>query len=500
MANYNTSIDFNSTTKDLGITIPVASAEVQTFVISLLNNGAPIDISSSTVKVICTRPDSFNINIIPIIINSGTINVVMSNAALKISGKELISISIYNTEGTRIYTGILTFMVDGTSNYNTQKIPDSVGYSVIEDLTGKINNLSIRTSEFIIAPHDSTQKLASKVLLDDNDNSDDINNAIDMLARGGTIKFLDGTINLKDSTKSILLKNNITIDGLGAATMLKVANNAIAISQFDKTAVLYNTMIRNILIVGDKDTVVGSTVVGIKLSPQELILENVKVIKCRDGINLDGGYGASIMNYVSKCVIGANSHRGLVLGSDSNVTQCLIGDNGMPGIDVIEYDSCALNVTGWGNNIENNHLYKSAIALRVDWSVGNMIIGNMFESGYYNDIMFAGRAHMNTVKHNTFMGKDRNYTAEDNTGTNCIEFIGAPTGEGAKRNSIDSNDFTFYSEQYFDRIRYNYAIAECENCDNNSIRNNNIFREVIKQTNPILKIGAHTVATNNVII
>lgn len=355
-----------------------------------------------------------------------------------------------------------------------------------------------KSGGIIIAPSNSVQKSKADYVLSGTNDAATINQIINFLTNGGKLLFLDGDINIS-GLETISIKNNITIEGCGNSTVFNLTNNAIGFSQTSGTGTLYYPRLKNFLIQGDSATVPATTTVGLQLTPQEAIIEGVKATGCKIGIDLDGGYSGatSLMNLVNNCYLVLNTSKGLKIGMDSNVSKCIIGDNGNPetlhgGQD---YDACGINITGWGCNIQNNHIYKNNFGIRSDWTVGNIIVGNEFESGYQEDILFAGRAHANKVSANSFMGKDKNAT-EDWSSYNCISFIGAPDGEGSQKNVISGNSLIYYVTEATTKTPYNYFVQEVVNCDYNNI-SYNVLNGYFKQATSVLKVGANTIVEGN---
>ncbi len=344
-----------------------------------------------------------------------------------------------------------------------------------------------RGTEIVIAPYNSSEKDKTGFVLTGADDQIMINEIISSLVNGGSILFLDGDIQLTDAVK---VKDYMKISGLGMETRFNLSNNSIGFTQIDTSKNLLRCIFKDFGILGDGENSTNTQTIGMRLSPQESIFENIRVYGCKDGFDLNAEFGASVMNFISKCLFLSNVHLGIRLGSDSILTQCIIGDNANLLRHPIDYDSCGLKLGGWGNQVYNNHFYKNAIGIRSEWAVGNVITGNLFESGYKEDIFFAGCTEAVQIANNVFHGKDKSAN-QDLSMYNSITFEGA-SSTNVQNNSVIGNSFLCFSEEYNPNIRYNYCIAEGINCNNNFIISNN-FNGFYKQENPVYKTGENTI-------
>lgn len=503
MTAYGTILDFNNTTKDTDITIPIGTTDTINFDITFRNNGSMIaDIAGFGLKVSCTRADSFSYDISAIKVDLDTIQIPLKGSMLTIAGKILMNIILLNADGTTAYSGIVTATVSGTQVYGVPKVPTDVGYSVIQDLSDRIKNLysqdfttniKITPDNVIIACYNAPSPIKNRayyVLKDERSMDIDINNIIEVTG-SKSFSFTEGDIRMESP---IILHNNMNIRGQGFATCFRPLWGIKGFIRESVESTLYRCNFENFRIEGDRQRESNTGCIGMYLACQECNFDHMWFTDCMVGLDTNAEGGISVMNTLTHCYFSDNTKQGVKLGTDSNMTQCFIGANSLPSRDDDNWDGCGIFLAGWGSRMIGCHFFKNRIHIRSDWSSFNTIQGCQFEAGYREDILLNGRSWNMLITGNMFGGKDPNApNALELTQYDSIRYEDIST-DGAYRNKISDNHFAMNTDRQ--SAKYNYIIEETDRCDYN-MYSNNMFTQNYKQAQPMVIVGAHSQSIGN---
>ncbi|MFC4305811.1 right-handed parallel beta-helix repeat-containing protein [Cohnella boryungensis] len=179
-----------------------------------------------------------------------------------------------------------------------------------------------RTATLVVAANNSSakSKTGADYVCSGFSDQTTINNAINTLpASGGKVLLMEG---LYTVSGSILLNSNVTLEGVGAATVIKLRNshnaNVNIISNADTTNGNRNILIRDLLIDGNKANQTSGTMLGIYLSIVEYCtVEQTKITNLRnDGISISG----SNYNTITGNACSSNTTAGITISSGNNNT------------------------------------------------------------------------------------------------------------------------------------------------------------------------------------
>lgn len=368
----------------------------------------------------------------------------------------------------------------------TTQISKKANQSDLDSLFKYSSVLVIPSDNFRISEISSSNDKVIKLIGTNDDAA--INSLIDNVGdKPLKIGMLEGNIYCNDKIK---IYSYTTMLGSGQGTKINVKNNA-EITQKKTDNNLLGCTFENFQIIGDREINSSTKVQGIKISAQECKFRNLTIRNCYLGMNVEAGYGVSVMNHIDSCNFLDNCKQGLRLGTDSLLTHCMFGQNAMYERDSLDYDSCGLLITGYGNQILGNHLYKNKVNIRSDWASFSTIQNNLFEAGYEEDIVLVGRAWCNTISSNRFSGKDTNGNYSN---FGCIKYDSISSTELAYNNMISFNNFAFDATR--PNAKYKNIIQESSNCDNN-MYTNNMFRLNYTDTEPIIATGSNSLISNN---
>ncbi|HDZ77422.1 MAG TPA: hypothetical protein ENH41_05010 [Candidatus Omnitrophica bacterium] len=267
---------------------------------------------------------------------------------------------------------------------------------------------------------------------------------------GGVVYLLEGTYNISDTTftnytdplggsdisiatKGIVMRDNISLIGAGAGTVLQLVSGTSGLSVINAASV--NRLLISQLTIDGQDT--GSNNIGIFFNSAvtNSKIDSVWVDRMKtQGIRLYGtSPGSSTYNTISNCTISNSSSNGLgIFWADNNIIYDNIikannQSSGDAGIFIMTSDNNVISnnqivdnglfpqdapgiwfMMGGDNNlILNNNIQgnsQQGIKITGDY---NIMGGNNIESNEFSGIMSGGKANLisgNTVKSNDMHG------------------------------------------------------------------------------------------------
>ncbi|MEK3912226.1 hypothetical protein [Paenibacillus sp. FSL H7-0331] len=364
------------------------------------------------------------------------------------------------------------------------------------------SNQHLGKSAVTIAPHDATwdSKKKADIVLTGVDDQNRINEVIQTLCtnpaasfgswKTSALHFTEGQINLSGS---IFVTDALNISGMGNNTIFRLQNGAhidmFTHSGYAANETIYKLAFRNFLIDGNYANNTGTPYAGIKLRPQEYVIENLWVTNCYSGLTLYGEntYGGFIQN----CMIQNNFNYGLGVGGDSIVIGCGIGGNGKDPSAEWLFGTSGLLISGWNTQVSSCHFADNLLDIFSHWSAYNQIQTCVFEAGRKECIRLEGRVWGCTITGNRFGGRK---AAVSSNAHDCVTIKYIDPSEKAYGNIISNNSFTCYESG---DVGYNYCVVESENCDHNLITNN-IFMNGYAQASPVHQVGENTVIDTNI--
>lgn len=300
-----------------------------------------------------------------------------------------------------------------------------------------------------------------------------INNAISSLKNGGKILIKEGMYNISNS---IILKGGITIEGMGFATTLMLADNAnvdvIYLAPNANNRTLYITL-KDFRINGNKtnNLTAGN---GIHVnSIFKCLFENIRVINCRErGIFLTSSAGNkdNLENLLINCYVSSCEKHGVQLSwtQDTVLFQIYSEYNTQNGIAL--YSS--------SNTLIRTHCYNNALnGLLLDQGDDNYITNCRFE---YNQM------------HGLYIKTNRNKVigcrSLSNSKLNAGVYNGIHINNG-QHNMVTSSVMTDGQNP-----KQKYGIEEAGTSDYN-ILSNNVF--IGNSVGAINSVGTNTIIKHN---
>ncbi|TGE35861.1 hypothetical protein E4K67_22345 [Desulfosporosinus fructosivorans] len=260
-----------------------------------------------------------------------------------------------------------------------------------------LSSLLLRSSGAItIAPFNSLQKNTARVVLKGINDSDDINNIMDMLQNGGKLQFLDGTINLQTPVRP---KSKINIEGSGESTLFKAVAD---INAFENTEYIEWFNLSDLSIDMDRENnnfVSGGTALHLSVTHSTIRHVDTKNSKFNLKLNYDdfAGDNSGLLNRIEHCNF----------QDSSEISVCW-------GWRVTDSWFCFNNVGSLGANMKiqgaigrfiGNHFDGGTPEYNVympDGARAMLFEGNIFEQGLKGSIYVSGSVFDLVVTSNIF--------------------------------------------------------------------------------------------------
>jgi len=307
-----------------------------------------------------------------------------------------------------------------------------------------------KTATYIVAASDSRNKELADFIADGTNDQVQIQQAIDLLpSTGGSVYLMEGTYNIGTSTPSVGIlissKNNVTLQGAGAGTVIKLHNSLNGEVYMIRVSSSQNVRLSSFTIDGNKaNNTFADTYAGINLSSAaSSTIENLLIKDFQDAaIRLDAsdsnlitgntitnsGSGTAALyfwsqndnNVVSNNIISYNNQNGIDLNSGDTgtvVTGNTITKNVGSGVNAV-CSGCSVvgnnlsynldyglvlggnAMTVTGNIISNN----TDAGIRVNTSSNHLISGNTFRYNLGYGVYIWTSGNNITISSNTFYG------------------------------------------------------------------------------------------------
>lgn len=309
----------------------------------------------------------------------------------------------------------------GTGDYADILYPKTSGDQVImsdsSTLEAKLATIKGKSSTLIVAASNSSaagKASADYVCAGTNDHTT-INSAITALGvNGGKVVLLEGLFAI---AASILLTNNVTIEGQGNGTLLQVPNaNNTSFGVFqnaDATNGNSGLTIANLRVDGNKANNTANNQAGVILTKVSgSYVQNVTASNCRaQGISLSGSTGNRIAG--NTCQSNTQSGISLSASSDNTVMNNVSMLNGSVGIFGFSVSN---------NNTITGNIFKSnvQVGISITSGKGNTISGNTVMGNGSSGISLSGASPLcdnNTITGNTCIGNLNGITLS--SASNC---------------------------------------------------------------------------------
>jgi len=222
---------------------------------------------------------------------------------------------------------------------------------------------------------------------------------------GGTLTLSEGTFIIDGP---INLISNMVLQGQGENTVIKLADNFNANTSIIRGNGVFNVLIRNLVIDGNKAQQTSGTQHGIYLSNSENIkIENVTIKNCRDyGLNLQGSISGCVADKVSIYY----NEIGVRLLANSSIINSVIAENEFSGIHC--YD--AINTTISNCKIYNNGagIYNNEYGIYVKDSENLIIMANYIYGNNSDGIYLDGGLKNKISKNKIYQNNDDGMTLD----------------------------------------------------------------------------------------
>jgi len=264
-------------------------------------------------------------------------------------------------------------------------------------MTGRIKAVNIGTASVIVATATSKAKNGANYVCDGVDDQTEINSAItDLGSVGGTVYLLEGTYIISNS---IVLTSNISLVGLGVATIIKLVNSSFSerhlITNQDQTNGNSNIVIENLKLDGNKDNQDAANInhcisLG-KVSStriRNLLIENSNT----GGISFQ--LDANDNNFIENNIITASRNEGIILSQSkrNTIRGNLISNCGDAGIKII--------VSSNENTVLGNFCTSNNVGILLSDSTENTIYGNNLQSNTLQGLTTDQNVNRNLISNN----------------------------------------------------------------------------------------------------
>jgi len=269
--------------------------------------------------------------------------------------------------------------------------------TIIGDFSANVTNniYDKRTATIIIAANNSKNKEGADYICDGINDEVEISNAIGNLTNGGKIVLLEGTFNIMATI--YLNRNNLTLTGMGASTILSVSD----LPSISRTIwiIANNTEVSNLKIdnQGNNDYAIGTMSV-LQTKIQDNILLNNRI-----GIIFEGDSAETVIkgNVIDTCsssclditrgataneaqikdnIILNSAYGGILLGSNLGKDLIISGN-------IIKFTDIGIDFAGNSSSIFGNKILGSITnSIRLASTSGkNVVFGNLLDNAILNE-------------------------------------------------------------------------------------------------------------------
>jgi phage minor structural protein len=395
----------------------------------------------------------------------------------------------YRPSSSVTFNGDITGTIGGIAYDSVSKTPATV---IVAD--GSTSN-NTKRADYVVPANATNAQVA-------------INNAINSISsNGGKVVLMDGTYTISGQ---ITTPSNITIEGQGNQTIIKLANNSVGASgtwlymftNSDPTNGNTNIQIKNLSIQGNSinQTNTGSSI-GIYTAGacSNVVIDNVRInsVKGR-GIHLTNiTNGIITNNTVTNCTAD-----GIVVQGSYNTISSNISNNNSTGVEILYVD---ISTGIYGNVASNNICNNSSsygISLLSNGGGNNSITGNTIKGCVYDGI-YVYYSNKNTISGNTSsQNSDRGiHIYNSNYNTITANTFSENNKEGliieqnSAHNNINGNTITANSQQA--NNTYDNLIIT-GNASYNNVQSN-IFRKGTLTNQPRYGVNIASLCTGNII-